>query len=205
MGFTEHGGRNTEQGTRIPDQGAGKTGLRSPVSGILSPVSFFVLYKQNAGLHIWDMATDSISIKFAGRILQEEWGDFERRHRSIIEKRIYQRPNRKESSGTLRRSRSYDVKTNEPAQQATATLKHPDYERFIDMRKKFYGDRRVGRMGKILPQRGVLFSKRGIAIHNRMIWGKLNPISFRLINDLRSEVVSLARAKFSGVRSAEPR
>jgi len=142
------------------------------------------------------MAADKISLRFAGKILQEEWGDFERRHRSIIEKRIYQRPGRKESTGTLRRQREYSVKPNEAELKVTATLKHPDYERFIDMRKTYFGNKAVGRLGKIFPKRDILTRKKGIAIHNRMVWGKLNPVSYRLMNDLRSEVLSLAKANW---------
>ena len=142
------------------------------------------------------MAVDRISLRFAGKILQEEWGDFERRHRSIIEKRIYQRPGRKPSTGTLHREREYSVKANESELKAVATLKHPDYERFIDMRKTYFGNQAVGKLGKVFPKRDVLSRKKGIAIHNRMIWGKLNPISFRLMNDLRGEVLSLAKANW---------
>jgi hypothetical protein len=142
------------------------------------------------------MAADKISLRFAGKILQEEWGDFERRHRAIIEKRIYQRPGRKPSTGTLKRSREYNVKSNESEQNVTASLKHPDYERFIDMRKTYFGNKTTGKLGKIFPQRDVLSRKKGIAIHNRMIWGKLNPVSFRLMNDLRSEVIALAKANW---------
>jgi len=139
------------------------------------------------------MAADRISMRFAGKILAEEWGDFERRHRGIIEKRIYQRPGRKESTGTLRRARDYSVKHSEPELKSTATLKHPDYERFIDMRKMYFGNVGRGKLGKVFPRRDVLYKNRGIAIHNRMIWGKLNPISYRLMNDLRSEEIKLVR------------
>jgi hypothetical protein len=139
------------------------------------------------------MAVDRITMRFAGMILENEWGDFEKRHRDAIERRIYA-AQKKKSTGTLRVSRDYSVATNEAAMRAVATLKHPDYERFIDMKKKYMGKR--GGKG-IFQNRDVLFRKGGIPIHNRIIWGKLNPVSFRLMNELRVIVAEQARQAFT--------
>jgi len=124
------------------------------------------------------MAVDQITMRFAGVILKEEWADFEKRHRDAIERRIYAVQKNK-SSGTLRRIRDYSVETQ--TGELFAHLSHPDYERFIDMKKKYMGNR--GGKG-VFQNRDVLFRKGGIPIHNRIIWGKLNPISFRLMNEL---------------------
>lgn len=139
------------------------------------------------------MAVDKIDMKFAGMILENEWEDFEKRHRDTIERRIYQ-VQKKKSTGTLRVSRDYNVATNLVAMEAVATLKHPDYERFIDMKKKFYGTRQAQ---GIYKQRDVFFQKKGIPIHNRIIWGKLNPISFRLMHELRIIVTESVRQAFT--------
>jgi hypothetical protein len=140
------------------------------------------------------MAVDRINMRFAGIILKEEWNDFEKRHRDTIERRIYS-VQKKQSTGTLRIAREYETKTNDAAMQSVATLKHPDYERFIDMKKKHFGKR--GGYG-IFQNREVLYRKKGIPIHNRIIWGKLNPISFRLMHELRVQVTENVRKAFSG-------
>lgn len=139
------------------------------------------------------MAADKIDMRFAGMILENEWADFEKRHRDAIERRIYQRQKEK-STGTLRVTREYSVVSKPAAMEAVATLKHPDYERFIDMKKNFMGKR--GGKG-VFQNRDVLFRKSGIPIHNRIIWGKLNPISFRLMHELRAIVTESVRQNFT--------
>jgi hypothetical protein len=125
------------------------------------------------------MAVDAITMKFAKKIADEEWADFRKRHVDAIRTRTVNR------TGTLLRSRDYSVK-EKSAQEVQMNLTHPDYERFIDMKKKFLGKR--GGKG-IFKNRDVLFRKPGIPIHNRIIWGKLNPISFRLMHELVGLVV----------------
>ena len=139
------------------------------------------------------MAVDRIDMQFAGVILVNEWEDFQRRHRDAIERRIYQ-VQKKKSTGTLRNARNYKVFTDSTAMTSTATLEHPDYERFIDMKKNLYGTRQAQ---KYYKQRGVLFRKKGIAIHNKIIWGKLTPLSFRLMHELRLIVTESVRQAFS--------
>ncbi len=148
------------------------------------------------------MAVDRVDMRFAGMILKSEWDDFEKRHRDAIERRIYQRQ-KKKSSGALRESRNYTVKSNPAAMEAIATLSYPYngdgkspslYERFIDMKKNFMGKR--GGKG-VFQNRDVLFRKSGIPIHNRIIWGKLNPISFRLMHELRMVVTESVRQHFT--------
>lgn len=140
------------------------------------------------------MAADRLDMRFAGKILKEEWDDFEKRHRDTIERRIYQRQ-RKQSSGALRKSRDYTVKLNNAGLEHVATLSYPYngdgkspslYERFIDMKKNFIG-KRGGK--KVFQNRDVLFRKAGIPIHNRIIWGKLNPLSYRLMHETREIVI----------------
>lgn len=127
-------------------------------------------------------------------ILKNEWEDFEGRHRDAIERRIYQEQKKKKSTGTLRTARKYKVETNEAGMTAKAVLEHPDYERFLDMKKNYFGDRRTH---KYFKQQGVLFRKRGIPIHNRQIWGKLSPLSFRLMHELRIIVTESVRRNFN--------
>lgn len=132
-------------------------------------------------------------MKFAGIILSDEWDDLKRRHLDAIERRIYS-VQKKKSTGTLRTARKYEVFTDATAMTSTATLTHPDYERFLDMKKKYMGKRR----GKgAFQNRDVFFKKKSGAIHNRIIWGKLNPLTFRLMHGLRTVVTDNVRKNFT--------
>jgi len=129
---------------------------------------------------------DQIQMKFANKILQEEWKEFEEIQDRVI--RMY--TNR--VSGTLRnehRNRKYKVM--ESGMKVTGELVHPDYERYLDMKK----DRVITRKSVrgIFTDRDRVTRKKGRNIHNRIIFGRLNPISFRLMHELRATVVENAR------------
>lgn len=129
---------------------------------------------------------EGIKMRFATKILKEEWTDFEKRHRNVIKRKTTRR------TGRLEDDRTYKVSANS-ATKSTASLKHPVYERFLDMRKNYMGDwkHRYG------VQQDLMKRRAGIKIHNRIIYGKLNPLSFRLMHELRDEVVRYMRSRFN--------
>lgn len=141
------------------------------------------------------MALDRIQIEFANNILNEEWIEFE----DIQDRVIAMRTRR--VSGTLRNEhgdRKYSVR-NSGAMEVTASLSHPDYERYIDMKKDSISQRRNPQKGKkrkvtdLFKDSDRITRKRGRNIHNRIIFGRLNPISFRLMNELRVKVIEEAK------------
>lgn len=140
------------------------------------------------------MAIDRIQMEFAQKILKEEWREFENVQDRVIAMRT------RRVSGTLRNehgNRKYSVR-NSGSMEVTAGLKHPDYERYLDMKKTSRVDRLKGKnnrykVGNIFHDKDRITRKRGRNIHNRIIFGRLNPISFRLMHELRAQVVEQAR------------
>ncbi len=141
------------------------------------------------------MALDKIKMQFANKILQEEWREFEDIQDRVIAMRTRQ------VSGTLRNehgNRKYSVR-NTGAMEVTAGLTHPDYERYLDMKKDRISQRQRPRRGKkrnvydLFPDQDRITRKRGRNIHNKIIFGRLNPISFRLMHELRAEVTEQVR------------
>jgi hypothetical protein len=127
-----------------------------------------------------------IKIRFAYEILKEEWDDFEDRHRDVIRERTTRR------SGNLEDNRKYSTSTK--GHTATASFKHPVYERFIDMKKNYFGKWET----KWGTERDKIKRKSGIPIHNRIIFGKLNPLSFRLMHELGEKVREYLRERYPG-------
>jgi hypothetical protein len=132
------------------------------------------------------MSIEGIKTRFAYEILKEEWDDFERRHRDAIRQRTTRR------TGRLEDDRTYT--TTMQGHKSTASFKHPVYERFIDMRKNYFGEFKT----KWGSERDKLVRKGGIPIHNRIIFGKLNPLSFRLMHELGDKVREFLRSKYPG-------
>ena len=130
---------------------------------------------------------EGIKMRFATKILKEEWRDFEKRHRGVIKRKTTRR------TGRLEDDRKYSVARNSET-KSTASLKHPIYERFLDMRKNYMGDWK-SRYG---VQQDLMKRRSGIKIHNRIIYGKLNPISFRLMHDLKEQIINYTRSRFAG-------
>jgi len=139
------------------------------------------------------MALDQIQMQFANKILQEEWKEFE----DIQDRVIAMRTRR--VSGTLRNehgNRKYSVA--ESGMKVTASLQHPDYERYLDMKKDRTAARRrtkgnYMKVGMIFQDKDRMTRKRGRNLHNRIVFGRLTPISFRLMHELRAQVVQSAR------------
>lgn len=131
------------------------------------------------------MDLKGIKTRFAYDILREEWDDFERRQRQAIKQRTTRR------SGRLEDDRTYS--TSISGHKAEAKLKHPIHERFLDMKKNYYGNFET-RFG---TKRDSIQRKKGIPIHNRMIYGKLNPLSFRLMHELSDRVREFVRREFN--------
>jgi hypothetical protein len=115
--------------------------------------------------------------------MDDEWREFE----DIQDRVIRMRTNR--VSGTLRNehgNRKYGV--SESGMKVTGALVHPDYERFLDMKK----DRIIMRkVNKSFDDRDRITRKKGRNIHNKIIFGRLNPITYRLMHELRAEVVEM--------------
>lgn len=152
----------------------------SCVSGAI----FFVLLNR-AAAHYFS-AMEGIRMRFATKILEEEWQDLNKRQTDAIRRKTTRR------TGNLEDNRGYSVK-QQGGSKTVATLRHPVYERFLDMRKNYMGDWKT----KWGTRQDLMVRKPGIAIHNRIIFGKLNPISFRLMHELADQVREYVRARFS--------
>lgn len=129
-------------------------------------------------------SNNSIDITFCKRIAYEEWRTFQHKQDVAIAARL------KVQSGTLHAGgpgRRYSVTKN--ATEVVASLLHPDYERYQDIKKK-----RLGRTNSIrhTPKTTRTAGKK---IHNAIIWGRINMISFRCLNDLRGEVFKFVRSQ----------
>lgn len=125
-------------------------------------------------------------MRFAHKIMEEEWADFEKRQRDVIRRRTTRR------SGRLEDDRRYS--TQRKGDSSVATLKHPVYERFLDMKKNYMGDVKT----KYGTRKDYFFRKKGKVIHNRIIFGKLNRISFRMLNELSQTVREYMRMRYAG-------
>jgi len=131
-----------------------------------------------------DLGMDRITMRFAATVLKDEWAEFE-----DVQDRSIQMYTRR-VSGTLRNehgNRKYSV--NESGMTVTGVLVHPDYERFLDMKK----DRIVHRKVSVFHDRDRIVRRKGRNIHNKVIFGRLNPITFRLMHELRADVVSMIK------------
>lgn len=123
------------------------------------------------------MAVKGVDSIFIKRILYDEWLKFSNAQDSAIASSL------KPESGTLHAGgagRRYAVKKDGVG--ATATMVHPDYLRYQDMKKLKHVGSAYGSPTGI--KRGG-----GKKIHNRLIWGRMNSISFRMANDMRGEVI----------------
>jgi hypothetical protein len=129
-----------------------------------------------------------IDTRFVKRVLGREWKEFEDIQDRVIRMRT------RRVSGTLRnefRNRKYSV-SEKGGESVTASLQHPDYERFLDMKKDRITTRRFA---KVFTDRDRITRKKGRNIHNKIIFGRLNPITFHLMHDLRGEVTESARGR----------
>lgn len=124
-------------------------------------------------------------MRFAGEIMKEEWRDFEKRHRDVISRKTERR------TGNLEDNRKYTTKREGNA-KVVSSFRHPVYERFIDMKKNYMGDWK----SSLGTKQDLMVRRSGRAIHNRIIFGKLNPISFRLMHELRDQVRAYWRDHF---------
>jgi hypothetical protein len=134
------------------------------------------------------MDNKKIDTRFVTRVLKKEWKEFEDIQDRVIRMRT------RRVSGTLRnehRNRKYSV--SDGGDRVTASLQHPDYERFLDMKKDRFSTRRVA---KVFTDRDRITRKGGRNIHNKIIFGRLNPITYYLMHDLRASVTAGARSRF---------
>jgi hypothetical protein len=128
-------------------------------------------------------STNQIDVTLCRRIAYEEWRRFKKAQDAAIGERL------KVVTGTLHaggKGRRYSITTNKL--EIVATLVHPDYERYQDIKKL---KRRKTIRRSHTP---VLFTSKGKGIHNRLIWGRMNTIAFRCFNDLKGAVIKYVRS-----------
>lgn len=123
-----------------------------------------------------------IDVTFCRRIAFEEWKNFKRSQDNAIGAKLKKDTGLIHAGGAGRR---YSIATNK--YEIVASMVHPDYLRYQDMRKIKHG-----RTNSKLHTPKVSQAK-GKGIHNRMIWGRMNTIAFRCMNDLRGEVIKFLR------------
>ena len=132
------------------------------------------------------MQNDKIDMRFAHQIMNDEWKKFEEVQDTMIMMRT------RRVSGTLRNEfgdRKYSNNLDSDV-QVTSSLVHPDYERYLDMKKDSITRRKVA---GVFDDRDRITRKRGRNIHNRVIFGRLNPITFRLMHELKVKVIENVR------------
>lgn len=117
------------------------------------------------------MTNKELDYLFIKKIITEEWSELDRRQTDLISM-LTQRV-----TGRLLGGRRYGVSGQELNTIATET--HPDYERFIDMKK-------LKRHGKI---RDRISAKKGRPIHNSPIYSRINAIAYRINWDLAEEIL----------------
>lgn len=124
-----------------------------------------------------------IDITLCRRIAYEEWKKFKQRQDIAIDERLNRNTGLLHSGGAGRR---YSIRTNKT--EIVATLLHPDYERYQDIKKL------RNRRTKSNLHTPKTFKSSGKKIHNALIWGRMNTIAFRCQNDLRGEVIKFLKS-----------
>lgn len=84
------------------------------------------------------------------------------------------------SSGTLLANRSYDIDSS--PYQIISSLTHPDYERYLDMKRQRYGRTSIFHMG----QNNTFASRK---IHNKIVWGRFNRLVQRANVEFKHNVL----------------
>ena len=135
-----------------------------------------------------------IDVTLCRRIAFEEWRNFKKSQDMAIDARLKRQTGLLHSGGAGRR---YSIKTNK--QEIVATLLHPDYERYQDIKRIKHG-RTNSRLHTAKTTKTA-----GKKIHNRLIWGRMNTIAFRCINDLRGEVIKFVRGSRIAMRQVDMR
>ncbi len=123
-----------------------------------------------------------IDITFCRRIAYEEWRKFKKAQDIAIAQRLRVQTGHLHAGGA---GRNYSITTRKT--EIVASLLHPDYERYQDIKKLKRG-RTNSRLHTAKITKGG--SKK---IHNRIIWGRMNTIAFRCMNDLRGEVIKFMK------------
>ena len=123
-----------------------------------------------------------IDVTLCRRIAFEEWKKFKQRQDIAIDERLNRETGLLHKGGAGRR---YSITTNKT--EIVATLLHPDYERYQDM-KRVKHRRTKSKLHTPKP-----FKTGGKKIHNALIWGRMNTIAFRCMNDLRGEVIRFVK------------
>jgi hypothetical protein len=123
-----------------------------------------------------------IDITLCRRIAYEEWRKFRNSQDISIAQRLKVQTGHLHAGGG---GRKYSISTNKT--EIVASLLHPDYERYQDMKKLKRG-RTNSRLHTPKITKGG-----GKRIHNNIIWGRMNTVAFRCMNDLRGEVIKFMK------------
>lgn len=140
-----------------------------------------------------------IEISFAKRILYEEWQKLKIAQDAAIAEKL------KIETGTLHAGgagRRYSITQQKDA--LIGSLLHPDYERYQDIKRLRVG-RRTSNPLKARYHKDDVSKSGGKKIHNRLIWGRMNSIAFRCMNDLRGEVFRFLNERWGASRQRDIR
>lgn len=116
-----------------------------------------------------------IRTEFIKRVLQEEGREIDKLQVSAIDKYLHFR------TGRLRDDRKQMVE-QQSGMDGKLTLLHPIRERFLDIKPKNISSRKNRKRRKAYP------------IHNRIIFGRLNKIAYKLNYHLTKEVADEIKA-----------
>jgi hypothetical protein len=157
-------------------------------------LTILLLYKKSAMDN--SKGVDTIFMK---RIAIDEWRRLKGAQDSVINSKLRKRSGTITNPGTGRR---YSVTGSEA--EVVATLLHPDYERYQDMKKLRWGrtnsaiaaqSLKRDRKGTYTSEKAISSKGKGAGIHNRLIWGRMNTIAFRIYWDLKGEVFDFVKSK----------
>ena len=140
-------------------------------------------------------SNNPIDVTLCRRIAYEEWKKFKNAQDIAIGERLNVQTGTLHAGGAGRR---YSITTNKV--EIVATLKHPDYERYQDMKRLKHGRRKT----KLGPSKMTRVSGTGKGIHNRLIWGRMNTIAFRCMNDLRGAVIKYIKSSRFALKAKKP-
>jgi hypothetical protein len=139
-----------------------------------------------------------IDISFAKRIAFEEWRKFKIAQDAAIQEKLVNRTNTLHKGGP---GRKYTMTMDKDA--IILSLEHRAYLRFQDIKKLKVGRKNAQQLrdrGKHAMARhdermnaDLVTKSGGKRIHNRLVWGRMNSIAFRCMNDLRGDVIKFVK------------
>jgi len=120
---------------------------------------------------------NDLKTEFVFQQLQDIAGDIDKAQKSAIQKYLHYK------TGRLTHGRRFTVAKGNFL-NGEMTLEHPIYERFLDIKKKLKASKSDG--GHVRSKRRF----RSYPIHNRIIMGHFNRLSYQLLYGFTDEVAS---------------